>query len=272
MGKYSLIVVNNEDKSKHNINVYDLEKKEYKEKVHIKDIDAFTSKFDGDFDFIKYLNKENIINFSDASFYVVSKYKEKDFHFKVIFNSEMINDVAKTVKTGYIDSTKQGYSDIKGYFYNNISENNFIESIKNTSYITSNFKNIIIRYIELVNKVKDREEQLDEERILRWQIDEELKRYKTFRGFHLFIEQYKKYGYVKAPIKKYDDYYFEQCDDVKVKNRPTEKPKFEIEQEESTIKTISNVDDYNKEYDEFLSEEEYADAYGDDEEFVHRRR
>lgn len=264
MGKYSLVVTNNKDKSSHNISVYDLEKKEYKEKVHIKDIDAFTSKFNGDFDFIKYLNEENIINFSDASFHIISKYKETDFRFKVIFNSEMINNTAKKVKAGYIDSTKEGYNDIKGYFYNNIRENNFIESIKNTSYITTSFKNIIIRYVELVNKEKDREEQLNEERILKWQIDEELKRYKTFRGFHLFIEQYKKYGYVKAPVKKYDNYYLEQYnDDVKVVNKSTKEPKVELE-EESTTKIISNVDDYNKEYDEFLSEEEYADAYGDE--------
>lgn len=265
MGKYSLVVVNNEDKSKHNISVYDLEKKEYKEKVHIKDIDTFTSKFNGDFEFIKYLNEANIISFSDASFHIISKYNGNDLHYKVIFNSEMINNVAKTVKAGYIDSTKEGYSDIRNYFYNNIRENNFIESIKNTSYITTSFKNIIIRYIELANKEKDREEQLNEERVLKWKIDEELKRYKTFRGFHLFIEQYKKYGYIKAPVKKFYDYYLEQYnDDVKVVKKSIKEPQAVLE-EESITKIISNVDDYNKEYDEFLSEEEYADAYGDGE-------
>ena len=122
MGRYSLVVVNKLNNLKQIINVYDLEKKEYKEKVHMKDIDAFTSTFESSFDFVKYLNEKNIIDFSDATFHIVTRYNGIDYYFKVIFNSDMIHNITKTVTSGYLDSTSEEYKNMLLYFYEHIKE------------------------------------------------------------------------------------------------------------------------------------------------------
>lgn len=270
MGRYSLVVVNKLEKLSQIINVYDLEKQEYSEKVHIKDIDAYTSQFSGSIDFINHLNQKGIINFTDATFYIVSKYKNQDLHFKVIFNSEMIYNVAKDVKAGHLNSTQEGYSEILAYIYDHIKETRFQESIRNAVTINTSVKNLLLRYIDFVNKEKNREEDFQEERKLKLEVETELKRYKTFRGIHIFVEQYKKYGFVEAPNYRknqrlerqiYEQQYIEEN-----KTRAVQRQTVEDSLEESTTKVISNVDDYNKEYDEFLSEEEYENAYGANEE------
>ena len=273
MGKYSLVVVNKNEKSRHIINVYDLEKKEYKQNVHIKDIDAFTSKFSGGFDFIKYLNEKGIINFSDASVFIISKYQGKEFYYKTIFNSDKINDIARTVRAGYLDATNEGYSDAIEYFYNHVKEKKFEESIENAVTIPSTLKIAMLQYIEILNNADNEKgslEDLQEKNRLRWKINEELKRYKTFRGFYIFVEQYKKYGFVKKPVLKYNDEMDEHNHELQKKEtvnlKTTMQEPLKNDDDDFKSKVISNVDDYNREYDEFLSEEEYRDAYGADKE------
>lgn len=270
MGRYSLVVVNRNEKSRHIINVYDLEKKEYKQNVHIKDIDAFTSKFSSSFDFIKKLNEEGIINFSDASIFIVSKYQGKEFYYKAIFNSDKIHDIAKTVKAGYVTSMHDGYNEAITYFSGHVKELNFQQSIENAVTIPAGLKTSMLQYIEILNneeKGKSSFEDSEEKSRLRWKINEELKRYKTFRGFHIFIEQYKKNGFVAKPVRRYNEEIEEQIYEPKKTEATRLKavPQEPIENNEDDIKSkiISNVDDYNREYDEFLSEEEYADAYGE---------
>lgn len=273
MGRYSLVVVNRNEKSRHIINVYDLEKKEYKQSVHIRDIDAFTSGFSSSFDFIKYLNEKGIIKFSDASIFIVSKYQGKEFYYKTIFNSNKINDIAKTVKAGYLDATSDGYSDVVTYFYDHIKEEKFQKSIENAVTIPSSLKIAMLQYIEILNNTNKEKidfEDLEEKNRLYWKINEELKRYKTFRGVHIFIEQYKKYGFVAKKIQTYNqdiETHIYESQSKETTNLKVMTQKMEKDNDDDfKLKVISNVEDYNREYDKFLSEEEYIDAYGDDKE------
>lgn len=270
MGKYSLVVVNNENKIEQTIDVPDLEK-EYSAKVHIKDIDAFTSTFQGGFAFIRYLKEKGIINNSDVTFHIVSKFKGEKLHYKVIFNSNMIESVAKSVKAGYLDATKEGYREILTYFYKHTEETKFQESINNAPTINTTVKNLMGQYIEISNREKFQTEELEEERRLKLQIEEELKRYKTFRGVYLFIEQYKRYGFVK-PYRKYDeqvDYLaYEQANMLA---KTSGSVQHSIMTSDESKRGIFNVDDYNQEYDEFLEPEEYEKAYGTEDGYVYTK-
>ena len=132
----------------------------------------------------------------------------------------------------------------------------------------------MLRYADFINQNKTREDEFEVGHLLKWKIDDELKRYKTFRGFYIFVEQYKKYGFVEKNYQRYRGIIEEE----NTREQETKIDKHNViqyqntESDEFRPKIISNVDEYNKEYDEFLSEEEYADAYGtNDEEYIYTK-
>ena len=249
MGKYSLIVVNKDDNSEHIINIYDSEKKEKKSKVHIKDIDNFTSQFMDSNQMLSKLKDDEIIDFSNGFCYVESQYKNKEIKYKAIFSSKFINKVSQSVVSGYICPNQiEGYGTFINEFLTSLKDDSVMMVVFKSIYFVDANKELFRKYVtikkQLENGTNDNE-LLNEAQILRFKIIEELKRYKTFRGLYLFTEEQKKFGnkprtnknLVEPVIQKTSEY--------------VEKPL-----------GYRDVDMYNQEYEEFLSDEEYDDAYG----------
>lgn len=247
MGRYSLVVVNKIDNLGHIINVYDLEEKKEKDKVNIKDIDVFTNKYDNNEQMLEDLYKKGIINFYQGRSYIVSRYKEKNIHFKTIFNSKDVLEIASSVNSGFICNFNTSfYSNMVHELFENLENKVFFDELEQTIYISFSVKSMIVQYRNILLKEKYHEEDLEEERRLKLQILEELKRYKTFRGMYLFFKEYKFCSYKYRKIR----------DEEKVKYIPKEATYKEKE------KGFRDVDLYNQEHEEFLSEEEYNDAFG----------
>ena len=283
--KYSLIVKNKDTGSKKVLSVFDQETYQMKDKVYLKDIDIFTSHFRSKESLTNYLNEKGLIDFYNASYYIVSKYNGRELYFRVIINSEEIERVAKKVKAGYIDTSDKSYAETLTYIFDEMSHDNFKESIPNGKTLQPTLRSDIYKYIDLPSEKTMEEEQLERE--LKFKIYEEIKRYKTYRGLYIFLEEYKKYGFVK----KREEYQGNQeiYNQIEIENEmnsqePKKNSKNESQKKteykkdpsaDSIVKVFhQSAEEYNKEYDEFLSDEEYADAYGGTEAagYVYKKR
>jgi len=257
MGKYSLIAVDKNNKSEHIISVYDSEKREMKKSVHIKDIDAYTSKFFDAQNLLYRLHEDEVINFTKGHFYIESTYKNTTIKYKVIFNSKMIQSVTGHVRAGHICLNEvevldgvENYRDLVKDFLKSLTDENVLDKVRNSIYFVKANKDIFSKYSVIKKQLEvgvSDSELFTEEQRLRTKIIEELKRYKTFRGLYLFDQEQKRFAHVG---------------NIQRNNLPEKiEIKTNVEYEEKP-EGYRDVDLYNQEYDEFLSEEEYADAYG----------
>ncbi len=273
--KYSLMVKNKDNGVEKIIPVFDQEMYKMKEKVYFKDIDIFTCDFVNKDALTQYLIEKGLIDFENASYYITSRYDGRDLHFRVIFNSEEIKRVAKKSKAGYIDTSDKSYSETLDYIFSEMSNENFKESIKNGKTIQPTLRSDMYKYTELPSYKRVEDEQLERE--LKFKIREGIKRYKTYRGLYIFLEEYKKYGYVKAKENYqdnqniYEQMYIEEelrkQEQQQTTQKTEETPKYKKDPSaEEPLKQIhQSAEEYNQINDEFLSEEEYKEAYGGDE-------
>lgn len=260
MGKYSLLAIDRTTNSERIIWLHSKEKDKEIEKFNLSEIDCFTSSFNGELAFNKYLREQGIETFDNVRYCIVTTYDKKDYYFKVIFNSQLINNVSKNVKAGYI-SVDDNYRDVINSFYSNIDSKSFQESIENTNYIKGNLKQKIIKYISIRSNEKNHVDEYEEQTRLSFEINEEFKRYKTFRGLYLFLEKYKRYGYVEKP--EYSNNNNSMGNNVVESNNIVQNNNV-VGSYKEPAQLIASADDYNQEYDEFLTEDEYSDAYGED--------
>lgn len=224
-------------------------KKEKRSKVHIKDIDNFTSQFMDSNQMIYNLKKSGVIDFSSGNCYIESQYKNKEIKYKAIFSSKFITKVSKSVVSGYICPNEiEGFGTFIGDFFDSLKDEFVMSYILKSIYFIDDNKDLFRKYIsiqkQLENGTNDNE-LLNEAQRLRFKITEELKRYKTFRGLYLFTEEQKKFG-------------------SKPKHNQNIVEPFNQKTPEYVEKPLGyrDVDVYNQEYEEFLSDEEYDDAYG----------
>jgi len=258
VGRYSLVEINrNNEFERHFIKFYCEELGKDISSVRLQDIDCFTSSFENSSEFENYLRKNGMGHYDTSRYCIVTTYDEKEYYFKVIFNSPVISRIANKVNASYV-TVDDDYRSVIDVFRSYIREPKFLESVINTTYFKKKFKDKIVRYIELVNNNQKDYDEFEEERKLWLEISEEFKRYKTFRGLYLFIEVYKKYGYVEK--NEYHNNNKEQVENTN--NNNTNQSKM-VGSDIKVEPMISNADDYNKEYDEFLSDEEFNDAYGE---------
>lgn len=252
MGKYSLIVENTLNNKKYTINVFELESREWKSKVHIKDIDNWTSSFEDKDAFLKYLYDEGIIDFRFGNTYIITKFKDNDIYYKNIYHSKTIGSTSLKVEGGFIDTNDCAlYSTTVEKFFALMEDIAFDQKLGLTKYINPTLKTLIKNYRELKKTEIFEIEQLEQQQYLLQAIKNECRRYKTFRGIVLFLTEYQKeYEPRYVPRKKdtMDSFINKQKNIVNTYQNNLEEK-------------ISGVERYNREFDEFLSEEEYKEAY-----------
>ena len=73
------------------------------------------------------------------------------------------------------------------------------------------------------------------------------------------MEKYKRYGYVDRPDYSYNN---DKEKNVVESNNIVQNNNV-VGSTKEPVELIASADDYNQEYDEFLTEDEYSDAYGD---------
>ncbi len=257
MGKYRLIAIDSQNNSEHIIHVYNQETGKYEESVHIKDIDNLTSQYLDDSNFIADLNAQGITNFTKGTTKIVSKFKEKDLCFKTIYHSKLIESCAKEVKHGFI---QVGDNDAYDLFYAEFMEklktnSNFRKAIETTKYINPTVKMLFLNYYLTLSQDIN-EEELQEQQKLKIAIANEFKRYKTFRGLYIFMDECKQNKKLSVAHKNVN----------KLIEKPVERMK-SYEEVHPINEGLSAVDRYNQMHEEYLSEEEYDVAYGDNGEY-----
>lgn len=251
---YSLIVAD-KNGNERIIPVYSNRYKEYKDKVNIWDIDKLTSSYSTREDFIEYLRNEGIIDYNYRYTHIMSIYNEKELKYKNIYNSKLITDCSNNVVDSKINVSK--VPEYQEYFNKVIQllkkDKNFREKINETPSINNSLKEVLFKYYdEMTNeRIGYMEEDLVEEY---WrEMVLKLKEYKNFRQMYVFVEEYLK------PPKTY----------IKPKKSEPEKKKYNTTIQSNipyeitfNYADLAEFNHGNREYEEFLDEEEYEDAYG----------
>ena len=254
MMAYSLIAVSKNGDEKR-IPVYSSRYNIDKDKVNIWDIDKITSSYSTREDFMKYLRSEGIIDYTYGYTYIMRIYKEKESKYKNIYNSKLINDCSTNVVDSKIDVSKvPEYQD----YFNKVTtllmkDGNFRKELEKSYIINSSLKEILINYYQesITEHVGCMEEDLITK--YRYEMTTTLREYKSFRQMYVFVEEYLK------PPKTY----------IKPKKNEPEKKKYSTTIQSNipyeikfNYADLADLNHGDREYEEFLDEEEYEDAYG----------
>lgn len=261
MGKYSLIVKNTLDNSIHYINTMNLDTLKWEKNVNLKDIDYWTSQFPDKFSFLENLYNLGIIDFKYGNTYIETIYGGRDYHFKNLYNNSKLNDIASSTENGEIKNQELADEQIKEFFAL-MARENFMNKLDQTKYMTKTIKRKLINYMETASSAKIRPEEICKMQILYFDIRKEFMRYKSFRGMILFMNEYElEYNYrfdrTKHPVTQKKSSIIDNV-----------KPKDFLNDMQDSIET----ERYNQQYDEFLSEKEYNEAYQGKEENWHPHR
>lgn len=260
MGKYSLVVEDTLHHTSKIIDVLDLETKEKRKKVHIKDIDYMTSSFKDKDDLLNHLYNEGIIDFSFGNTYIVTTYKEHEIYYTNIYNREDVKCVSAKVKAGFVDDKDSQYQQTVKVFWNLMQDSSVKEKIAQTKYINKSLKDKLLRYIETMSKEIFKKEELLEQQALLKDIKKELSRYKTYRGIVLLIATYHN-EYKRKYKPKIDNQKKEKSKISKISENEFQAQIQKYEQMRNLLNGMTDTERYNREYDEFLSDEEYEEAY-----------
>ena len=132
---------------------------------------------------------------------------------------------------------------------------NFRKAIEATKYINPTVKKLFLNYCLTLSQDIN-EEELKEQQKLKIAIDNEFKRYKTFRGLYIFMDEYKNKKKLSVALKSVN----------KLIEKPVERMK-SYEEVHPINEGLSATDRYNQMHEEYLSEAEYNIAYGDNGEY-----
>lgn len=271
MGKYSLIVKDKENNNLKIIPVTDLKRQEKRNFVNMNDIDYWTSQFTDKYSFMEHLYNNGIIDFKTGNAYIVTHLNDNELVYKCIFKDEKINKISQNVLGGEIQRLDSDCcKDIIKKFFDLMEQSDFIPKIEATKYITQTLKDLIQKYHNIYNRTNYTAEEVEEFNNIKEEIYKCFKRYKNFRGLVLFE-------------KEYDNIYKYQNIQKSVSVKPKPK-KFKLSTKEEINKIaekysrscdkqrgMTRTEAYNREYDEFLTEEEYENAYHGEDDILYRR-
>ena len=251
---YSLIPASKNGNEKR-VPVYSSRYAEDKDKVNIWDIDRITSLYSTKEAFMEYLRSEGIIDYTYGYTYIMRTYKEKELKYKNIYNSKLINDCSNNVIDSKIDVSKvPEYQD----YFNKVStllmkDEKFRNELGNTVSINNSLKEILLNYYQ--ESTKEHIGYMEEDLVTkyRYEMTTTLREYKSFRQMYVFVEEYLK------PPKTY----------TKPKKSEPKKKKYSTTIQSNipyeikfNYADLAELNHGNREYEEFLDEEEYEDAYG----------